>query len=91
MSDQEHTEIVRRLRTVCESLSRIHALAEAGAPCELELRQIYAVQRELQALKIQILNRQINASKNIIRFSSSIDNRLAELNRLPDLYNILIK
>lgn len=89
MPDEDHAEIVRRLRTAGESLSRIHALAEAGA-CKQELRQLYAVQSELQALKIQILNRQINASKDIIRFSSSIDNRLAELYRLLDLYKMLI-
>lgn len=91
MPDEEHAEIVRRLRTVGESLSHIYALAEAGAPCEQELCQLYAVQSELQALEIQILNRQIKASKNIIRFSSSRDNRLAELCRLLGIYNILIK
>jgi DNA-binding FrmR family transcriptional regulator len=91
MPDEERAEINRRLREVKESLSSLHAMVEAGAPRGQILRQIYAVQAEMQSIKIQMLICQVNACKSVIQFSPSVDNRLTELHRLFDLYNTMIQ
>jgi len=91
MPSEEQAEIIHRLHVVEEGLCCLHALVEAGTPCKQVFRQLCAIQAELQALEIQILNCQINTSKSIIRFDPSADNRLAELHRLFDLYNTLIQ
>jgi DNA-binding FrmR family transcriptional regulator len=91
MQGEERAEMIQRLRVVGESLCSIHALLQAGAPCGQVLHQLCTVQAELQALKIRMLNCQINASKNIIQFNPSANDRLAELHRLFDLYNTLIQ
>ncbi len=91
MPDEARTEIIRRLRAVGESLGCLQALIRDDAPCGQVLRQLCTVQTELQALKIRMLHCQVNASKSIIQFNPSADNRLAELHRLFDLYNTLIQ
>ena len=91
MPDKARADIIRRLRAVDESLGCLYGLIEAGAPCGQVLRQLCAIQAELQALKIRMLNCQVSASKSIIQFNPSADNRLAELQRLFDLYNTLIQ
>lgn len=91
MQGDEQAEVIRRMHAVGESLFSIHAMVEAGVPCGQVLRQLGAVQAELQALKIGMLNCQVNASKSIIQTNPSADNRLAELHRLFDLYITLIQ
>jgi DNA-binding FrmR family transcriptional regulator len=91
MPDEERAEIIRRLRAVKENLGSLHALVETGAPCGQILHQLYAVQTELQTSKIRMLNCQINASQGIIQFNPSVNDRLAELHQLLDLYNTLIQ
>lgn len=91
MPDEAHSDIIRRLRAVGESLVCIQTQVEVGVPCGQVLQQLFAAQAELQALKIQLLDCQINASKRILQFDPSPGNRLAEFHRLFDLYTTLIQ
>ena len=91
MLDEERAEIDRRLDVVKERIGSLHALVEAGAPCGQILRQLCAIQGELQSIKIRMLTCQVNACKSVIQYSPSVNNRLTELHRLFDLYNTLIQ
>ena len=91
MTGEVRTEIIRRLRVVSESLYSIRTLVETGAPCSQVLRQLCAVQADLQALKIVILKCQVETSESIIQSDSCAENRLTELYRLFDLYSLMIQ
>jgi DNA-binding FrmR family transcriptional regulator len=91
MSGEERAEFTRCLCAVGEHLGFLQALIEAGAPCGQVLRQLCAVRFELRSIKHQMLNCQINASKSILQFDPSVDNRLTELHRLINLYNTLLQ
>jgi len=91
MLGEERANFIRRLRAVGDSLCRLRTIIEAGASCRQVLCQLHMAQAELQAVKTQMLNCQINTSKSIIQSNPLADQRLAELQRLLDLYTMLIQ
>ena len=88
MPSDENRETARRLHTADDHLHDIIVLVEVDTPCGKVLSQLFALRAELQSLKIQLLNYQVNASKNIIQYDPCAAHRIAELRRLVNLYFI---
>ncbi len=88
MPSDEGREIARRLHAAEGCLQDIIVLAETDAPCGKVLSQLFVLRAELQSLKIQLLNCQVNASKNIIQYDPCADHRFAELRQLVNLFCI---
>lgn len=88
MPSDEGRETARRLHAAEDRLHDIIILAEADAPCRKVLSQLFALRAELQSLKIQLVNCQVSASKNIIQYDPCANHRLTELRRLVNLFCI---
>jgi DNA-binding FrmR family transcriptional regulator len=90
MQHEPQAEIVWRLHTAAGHLCAISELVEAGRPCEEVLHQLGAVRAALRAIGTKILLNQLEQSKEIIQFSTEVEKRVNELNRLCSLYLLLV-
>ena len=92
MHPEQRTEIVRRLRSAEGHLRAVIGLLESGkAPCEQVLHQLGAVRAALRAAGARILNDQVNCSEDIIQNSTCPEDRATELNRLVNLYYLVVQ
>jgi DNA-binding FrmR family transcriptional regulator len=66
-------------------------MVEANEPCEQVLHQLSAVQAALLVAGARLLACQVETSKNVIQLSPCPEERVAELNRLSDLYQIMMR
>ena len=91
MQPEERTEIVQRLRTAEGHLGAVIGLLEAGKPCEQVLHQLGAVRGALRAAGVRLLDCQINDCEEIIQNGTCPEDRAAELNRLVNLYYLVVQ
>jgi DNA-binding FrmR family transcriptional regulator len=92
MHPEERTAIVMRLRSAEGHLGAVIGLLEAGeAPCEQVLHQLGAVRAALRVAGARLLDNQINYSEEIIQNGTCPEDRAAELNRLVNLYYLVVQ
>ena len=91
MHPEERTAIVMRLRSAEGHLGAVIGLLEAGKPCEQVLHQLGAVRAALRAAGARLLDNQINYSEEIIQNGTCPEDRAAELNRLVNLYYLVVQ
>jgi DNA-binding FrmR family transcriptional regulator len=91
MRADEQAEVIRRLRSAGGHLEAIISMLEAGEPCEPILHQLGAVQAALRASRARLLACQVETSESVIKHSTCPEERVAELNRLSNLYQIMMK
>ena len=91
MHPEELTDIVKRLRSAQGHLGAVIGLLEAGKPCEQVLHQLGAVRAALRAAGARLLDCQINSSEEIIQNGTCPEDRAAELNRLVNLYYLVVQ
>jgi DNA-binding FrmR family transcriptional regulator len=90
-SPKEHSAVVSRLKTAAGHLRAVIAMVEAGEPCDEVLHQLGAVQAALVAAGSAMVDCQVESSAEIILRNPSTEARVAELERLVNLYGLLSK
>jgi hypothetical protein NreA len=90
-SSEEHSAIVRRLKTAAGHLRAVIAMIEDGEPCDQVLHQLGAVQAALAAAGGTMVDCQVESSAQVILRHPSTEARVAELERLITLYGLLTK
>jgi DNA-binding FrmR family transcriptional regulator len=91
MQPKGQAETIRRLRSAQGHLRAVISMVEANEPCEQVLHQLSAVQAALLVAGARLLACQVETSKSLIQLSTCPEERVAELNRLSDLYQIMMK
>jgi DNA-binding FrmR family transcriptional regulator len=91
MQPEQQAEIMRRLRSAQGHLGAVIGMVESGESCEQVLHQLGAVQAALLVAGARLLACQVETSKIIIQLSPCPEERAAELDRLSDLYQIMMK
>ncbi len=91
MRPEEQAEIIRRLRSAEGHLWAVISMVEANETCEQVLHQLSAVQAALLVAGAGLLACQVETSKSIIQLSTCLEERIAELKRISDLYQIMMK
>ncbi len=91
MRPEEQAEIIRRLCSAEGHLRAVISMVEANEPCEQVLHQLSAVQAALLVAGARLLACQVETSKSIIQLSTCLEERIAELKRISDLYQIMMK
>jgi hypothetical protein NreA len=91
MRPDGQAETIRRLQSAQGHLTAVIGMLEAGEPCEQVLHQLHAVQAALLVAGARLLACQVETSKNVIQLSTCPEERVAELNRLSDLYQIMMR
>lgn len=87
----EKQALVARLLSAQGHLSAVIKMLENDQPCEEVLHQIGAVRAALNAISLQMLERQLHNSADLITSDPCPDRRCTELSRLLDLYQIFSK
>lgn len=90
MESDIRAEVVWRLNTAVGHLHAIRDLIEAGMPYKDVIHQLGAVKAALRAASTRLLTCQIRQSEEII-LNGSVAARMAELSRLQDLYELLLR
>jgi DNA-binding FrmR family transcriptional regulator len=91
MQPEQQAEMIRRLHSAQGHLRAVINMVEANEPCELVLHQLSAVQAALLASGARLLACQVETSKSAIQLSTCPEERAAELDRLSNLYQIMMK
>ncbi len=91
MKSNQQAEIIQRLRCAAGHLNAVIEMVEKGQPCEQVLHQLNAVQAALRAAGSKIIHCQAQSSQDVIMNSPSLNQRVAELERLQSLYTIFVQ
>lgn len=91
MQPEQQDEIIRRLCSAEGHLRAVIDMVEAGQRCEQVLHQLGAVQAALHVAGARLLACQVETSEGVIKHSPCPEERVAELNRLNNLYQMLTK
>jgi DNA-binding FrmR family transcriptional regulator len=91
MPPEARTQILQRFRSAQGHIKAVIDMLEANAPCEQVLHQLGAVQAALRVAEAQLLACQVEFSSDVIKHSVCPEKRVAELNRLRILYQMIIK
>jgi DNA-binding FrmR family transcriptional regulator len=91
MRPEERTEITCRLRTAEGHLRAVIGMVEAGEPCEQVLYQLAAVRSAFRIAGGRLLACQVETCEDVIQHSTCPEERVAEIKRLSNLYQIMMK
>jgi DNA-binding FrmR family transcriptional regulator len=91
MRPEERTEIILRLRTAEGHLRAVISMFEDGEPCEQVLYQLSAVRSALRIAGGRLLVCQVKTCEDVIQRCECPEERVAELKRLGNLFQIMMK
>jgi len=87
----EKAGVITRLRSAEGHLGAVIGMLEVGVPCEQVLHQLIAVQAAIRIAGTRLLVCQVEASAGVIVHSPCPEERIAELNRLANLCQTMMK